>query len=324
MKKGVKKVTGFIVLAIIAVMLLKCTKITNNNNVVQTLTREDSLILTLIYSLNSDSILSTTTWLQQMGTRFALADNRRKVAESIRKRFLGLGYANASLDSFQAVTTYNSQEYTTWQYNVTAELVGSSHPDSVNILGAHYDDIVSATDPFVAAPGADDNASGVASMIEIARVMKINNYKPSISVKFVAFAAEEFGLLGSADFAEKLKESGRPAGIVLNSEMIANETFTNKLLWVVNVVFYKNSDALSKEANSISYYYIGLYANPDSTDNESFGSYSFYKKNYNAVTLTSSENDANQYTLNDVVDNCNFTYCMFVTGTTCALLVHYD
>jgi hypothetical protein len=318
-----KKLTGFAMLAIIAASMITCTKI-SDSTYVPPLTREDSLILKLLYTLNSDSILSTAVWLQDMGTRFALADNRKVVAEGIRDRFLMLGYAGASLDSFQAVTTYKGQEYTTWQYNVTAEITGSVYPDSVNIMGAHYDDIVSTGDPFTVAPGADDNASGVASILEIARVMKVNNYKPSISVKFVAFAAGEFGLLGSADFAAKLKESGRPVRIVINSDMIAAESFPDKLLWAVKVVFHKNSEALSKDVNVTSGKYVGLYANSDSTGNNGLDSYPFYRENYKAISFKSNTDDPNNQTPDDIVSNYNFTYCMLVTGVSCSFLVHND
>ena len=50
--------------------------------------------------VSSDKLESNVRWLENMGTRFALAPNRRDVAEQIRKRFISLGYGNAVLDSF--------------------------------------------------------------------------------------------------------------------------------------------------------------------------------------------------------------------------------
>jgi Zn-dependent M28 family amino/carboxypeptidase len=50
-------------------------------------------------------------------------------------------------------------------------------------------------------PGANDNASGVAATLEIARVMKKFNFRPGYTIMFLAFGAEELGLLGSRDFA---------------------------------------------------------------------------------------------------------------------------
>lgn len=323
MKDKAKKLTGLVILAIIASIFITCTKLSDSNNET-ILTRKDTLVFTLLYSLNADSVAETSQWLEDMGTRFALAENRRNVATEIKNRFIRLGYPEAALDSFQTVINYKDQEYSTWQYNVTAELRGSDFPDSVNVIGAHYDDIVTSGDPFVTSPGANDNACGVASVLEIARVMKYTEYKPAKSVKFVAFAAQEFGLLGSADFASKLKASGRPVGIVVNSDMIAHETISDKLLWSVDAVFNKNSEDITKESRIISDRYIGLYSDADSTVSKNLDSYSFYRENFKAISFTSEQNDINDHSVNDRSNNCNFTYCILVTGITCGLMVYND
>jgi len=76
-------------------------------------------------------------------------------------------------------------------YNVVAELPGTTRPDEIYIVGAHYD----SNDN----PGADDNASGVAGVLEIARV--ISQYQSEATIRFIAFDMEEWGLIGSDDYA---------------------------------------------------------------------------------------------------------------------------
>lgn len=76
-------------------------------------------------------------------------------------------------------------------YNVVAELTGTVRPDEVYIVGAHYDSVSN--------PGADDNASGVAGVLEMARV--ISRYESEATIRFIAFDMEELGLIGSGDYA---------------------------------------------------------------------------------------------------------------------------
>ncbi len=86
-------------------------------------------------------------------------------------------------------------QFTTWSgiktsRNIVATLPGESD-STVAIIGAHYDDMPqSAT-----APGADDNASGTAAVMEAARIL--SRYHFGHTVRFIAFSAEEYGLWGS-------------------------------------------------------------------------------------------------------------------------------
>ncbi|MFQ5805840.1 MAG: M28 family peptidase [Phycisphaerae bacterium] len=72
-------------------------------------------------------------------------------------------------------------------YNVVATQWGTTSPDAQYIVGAHYDSVYN--------PGADDDASGVAALLEIARVL--SSYETEYTIKYIAFDLEEFGLIGS-------------------------------------------------------------------------------------------------------------------------------
>jgi peptidase M28-like protein len=93
--------------------------------------------------------------------------------------------------------------------NVIATLHGSQ-PESaarIYLVSGHYDSrCTDVLDAACDAPGADDDASGVAAVLEMARVMARHRFDATI--KFVAFAGEEQGLLGSAYFAEQAKQQG--------------------------------------------------------------------------------------------------------------------
>jgi len=83
--------------------------------------------------------------------------------------------------------------------NVAAIIKGSTKPDSILVFTAHYDHLggMGSKNYF---PGANDNASGVAMLLNLAKYYAAN--PPKYSVVFIAFAAEEIGLLGSKYFTE--------------------------------------------------------------------------------------------------------------------------
>ena len=96
--------------------------------------------------------------------------------------------------------------------NVVAELVGESDPSAVVEVGAHYDTVP-------ASPGANDNASGVAALLEIARVLR--GVRPDRTVRLVFFGLEETGFHGSRAHVAALPESEHERFVgLLNLDMV--------------------------------------------------------------------------------------------------------
>jgi hypothetical protein len=99
-------------------------------------------------------------------------------------------------------------------YNVAGKLPGAGVlKDQIVVIGAHYDhlgygDAGSMSGTQDIHPGADDNASGTAGLIMLARRLASNHSPNRRTILFIAFTAEERGLLGSLHFLKKLKESG--------------------------------------------------------------------------------------------------------------------
>ncbi|MFQ5528551.1 MAG: M28 family peptidase [Thermoanaerobaculia bacterium] len=88
--------------------------------------------------------------------------------------------------------------------NVIATLPGRTRPDDWYILGGHYDSV--SEDPFVLAPGAEDNASGCAGVLEAARIF--SGRSPEATILFICYAGEEQGLFGSVDHVRRLRTAG--------------------------------------------------------------------------------------------------------------------
>ncbi len=106
-------------------------------------------------------------------------------------------------------------------YNVVAIQRGSEHPNRYLLMGGHLDSRVSdIMDSTSVAPGANDDASGVAGAVEAARVLSQRDFESSIV--YVGYTGEEQGLFGSTHAAEIAVEEDWQLAGVLNNDMIGN------------------------------------------------------------------------------------------------------
>ncbi len=106
------------------------------------------------------------------------------------------------------------------QQSVILTIKGSSETDEIVVIGGHADSIAGYWGGSKNhAPGADDNASGIATMTEIIRVAMAHNYKPFKTVQFMAYAAEEVGLVGSNLIAKKYKQENKHVVGVIQLDM---------------------------------------------------------------------------------------------------------
>ncbi|KAF8907065.1 peptidase M28 [Gymnopilus junonius] len=107
--------------------------------------------------------------------------------------------------------------------NVVATLKGSVEPNRVYVVSGHYDSRVTDIDNFTDdAPGADDDASGVAVSMELARVMA--SHVPKATIMFATVAGEEQGLFGSNFMAETLASQGVDVQGMLDNDIVGSST----------------------------------------------------------------------------------------------------
>lgn len=107
--------------------------------------------------------------------------------------------------------------------NVVATLPGTqpASADRVYVVSGHYDSMCSSpTDATCDAPGANDDASGVAAVIEMARVMAKREFDADIV--FMAVAGEEQGLLGAAYFAQQAQEKRMNIEAMFTNDIVGN------------------------------------------------------------------------------------------------------
>lgn len=105
--------------------------------------------------------------------------------------------------------------------NVVATLPGSAEGARTLVASAHYDSrALDVLDADAGAPGADDDASGVAAVMEMACVMASRH--PEHTLVFMAVAGEEQGLLGSTHWAQEARAQGLRIDAVLNNDIVGS------------------------------------------------------------------------------------------------------
>ena len=105
--------------------------------------------------------------------------------------------------------------------NVVATLRGSQAPERVYVVSGHYDSRSSNVDDAVSdSPGADDDASGVAAVLEMARLMATRD--PAATIVFAAVSGEEQGLYGATYLATQLKASGVDVQGMITNDIVGS------------------------------------------------------------------------------------------------------
>jgi hypothetical protein len=103
--------------------------------------------------------------------------------------------------------------------NIVATLTGSKEPNRVYVVSGHYDSrVTSILNNIDDAPGADDDGSGVAISMELARIMA--THQPAATIMFAVVAGEEQGLFGSNFMATTLKQQGVDVQGMLDNDIV--------------------------------------------------------------------------------------------------------
>lgn len=102
--------------------------------------------------------------------------------------------------------------------NVWGFIEGTKYPDSIIILSAHYDHLGSFGKTIY--PGANDNASGVAMVMELARYFSQEKNKPKVSLIFALFSGEEAGLKGSTYMVNNFPFPYNNVKLMINLDMV--------------------------------------------------------------------------------------------------------
>lgn len=188
-------------------------------------------IATLVGQVSADRLRANDDRLVAFGTRNDFSERTSTATHGvfgardwIASEFAGIaaaagGRMSVSLDTYVQAKTSRTPRAVK-ESSVIATLRGSE-PGRIYVMSSHYDDCDGrCTDGAGTAPGADDNGSGVAAVLEAARVMAATRFRGTIV--FACFDGEELGLWGSNHYARELAARRAPVLAVLNDDIIGN------------------------------------------------------------------------------------------------------
>lgn len=174
------------------------------------------MIVTQSGSPSPERLLATVEKLASFHTRNTLSPGLAEACEWIAGEFRGLSGVQAELMKYALPAGRRIPEDTTG-VQVVAVLPGET--DARILIGGHIDSLnLSADARTGGAPGANDDASGVAVVLECARLMSGKKWKNTLV--FVAFSGEEQGLHGSRALATRAREEGWNVVGVLNNDTV--------------------------------------------------------------------------------------------------------
>lgn len=194
--------------------------------------RPDATLLSLMNQVDADRLYVTIDSLVGMRTRRVNSGGAGSGHGIDSAAEYVLGQFNAIRDaSYQNSFSVLTQDFTiSWDdtqstgKNIIGVMQGSDVGAGVYILGAHYDSIsYNFTDSGAYAPGANDDASGMAALLEVARIMSQRRHRAT--VMFVAFSAEEIQRKGSLAFvSDYIKANNITVNGMLNMDIIGSST----------------------------------------------------------------------------------------------------
>lgn len=169
----------------------------------------DPVVEALAAQVAAANLSATVQDLQDFQTRHTSTTGCRAAGEYLFGAFTALGLENVRFETFGPLPGSR---------NVVAEKTGETFPDDLLIVCAHYDSTSGSYQTL--APGADDNASGSAAVVEAARVLAA--VPLDFTVRFALFSGEEQGLHGSRAHAAAARASGERIVGVVNMDMIGH------------------------------------------------------------------------------------------------------
>ncbi len=297
--------------------------------------RVNPAVRQIVGEISEERIAETLKKLEAFGTRNIMSPGAMAARQWIYDQFKSYSpRLQVRLDSYN-VKKQGRVTRDIELANVIAVLPGTVHPERQFMVGGHYDTINMSGPDWLGkqeeavAPGIDDDGSGTAAVMELARVMSRREFKQTLV--FAAFAGEEQGLLGSTLYAARARRENQMIDGVLSNDIIGTAAGGNGRVENAEVRVFSASpeDSPSRElARSIKE--IGERYLPGMKVNLVFRSdrfgrggdhTPFSEAGYAAVRFTTAnENYAHQHNAEDVLANVSFPYIASVAKINAAVL----
>jgi hypothetical protein len=253
-----------------------------------------SAISDLVAEVSVERLRGDILSLQNFKTRYASTPQCEAAGDFILKHFRQMGLS-ATTDPFSFESYYKSK-------NIVAVIPGKVASKRIVLACAHYDSI--STNPLVSAPGADDNASGTAAILELAQILADEKF--DFSIVLLCVSAEEWGLYGSAHYARQARQNGDEIIAVVNLDMIAYPGGQQRVL---DVIGNQQSEWLADRFIAVAQPYVELrldkVINPSLTWSDHS---SFWDQNYAALCGIEDSDNPNYHHTSDTLDTLDLDF----------------
>ncbi|MBC7464578.1 MAG: M20/M25/M40 family metallo-hydrolase [Bdellovibrio sp.] len=239
----------------------------------------------------------TISWISSYPTRYNKAPSPNQHVDELKTK-LESWLRDARWPYQIEIINHKSTKQNTLRLTIT----GKTKPTEVIVLGGHLDSINTGYSNTDKAPGADDNASGSANLIEAVKILK-NANQPNRTLEFYWYAGEESGLLGSAEIAKEAKAKNKNVIAVMQLDMTL---FPGSGEQVIGLVTDFTSPWLRELLTAMNNTYTKARFVPDECGYACSDHASWHRQGYHAVTpfeaITQTMN-GNIHSAKDVIDS---------------------
>ena len=219
---------------------------------------------------------------------------------------LSYGYDSIYIDPFTGIQLWDRIACNS--YNVVATKVGSVYPDKQIVIAGHFDSVPDC-------PGADDNGTGTAAVLEMARILM--GLETQMTMVFIAFDSEESWMIGSYHYVDEAIARGDDIVLMVNLDMMGHETNNTEA-----IAYYGLQPAYATLWAQMAAEYGGM-----TTDTIAYmisDCLPFHEAGYDAIWLHEKEFSNNYHDPTDIPEHLNFDYLTRVVKATLATVYTVD
>jgi hypothetical protein len=280
-------------------------------------TLPNKFIATLVTRVSQTNLQTWVDDLSAFHTRHTKSPYIHQVTDWLVKQFKSLGYTDV------VKHPYSHSGYQL--NNVVCTKAGIGNTGKMTIVCGHYDCIMeNSGDATARAPGADDNAAGIAVLLELARIL--SQVQLQDDVQFVAFSGEEQGLWGSSAYAQYVQDNNINIHLLINLDQIGYPMGDNSGIVVeydMNNQVTEN-DAASKQYAEFMAQMAADYCSVPVTYGPIYSSdyMPFEARGYVVIGIYEGEGNPNYHNDSDIPSTVNFACAADVTRMTLATVLH--
>ncbi len=265
----------------------------------------------LLSHVTAANLQSTVEALENLGTRHHSASSS-DASSSVESLWQPL------LPSGASITKVAHTGYT--QKSVLLKIPGTDTTAKTIILGAHLDSINPTNNQN--APGADDDASGIAALTEVLRIIKTSGATFARPVELHAYAAEEVGLIGSQGVVATARSSNQNIAAMLQLDMIGYSGEQNDQ--TIHIITSDTSPVLARHLKDLASNYLGAGWQASELASGTSDHRSWHRNGFHAAFAFESPLNYNRalHTEADQSSRLNFDFAARFTKLALAFLAH--